>query len=918
MGLSSGSRVGPYEIVALLGAGGMGEVYRARDAKLNREVAIKVLLPAVATDADRLARFSREAQVLASVNHPNIAAIYGLEEAFSPDAGQAGVRALVMELVEGPTIADLLEASVHASASDATGATSALRAGAGTPRGLPQDEALDIARQIADALEAAHEQGIIHRDLKPANIKVRPDGTVKVLDFGLAKALDTGVAARPDAAMSPTLSMHATQAGIILGTAAYMSPEQARGRPVDRRADIWAFGAVLFEMLTGKRAFDGEDASVTLASVIKDEPPWSLLPADVPPPVRRLLRRCLEKDPKRRLSAVGDARLDLEEARTQPEDTAAGTAGSRPAPGPAPSPATARVPWATAAIAALALAGVSLIWAPWRPAAPPPRVSFEITTASEGLNSQVNIALSPNGRHLVARIDQGGINRLWLRALDRVDGVPLQGTDNATFPFWSPDSRHIGFFADGKLKIIDILGGPPQSVTEAPGGGGGAWNGEGTIVFAPRAAGPLFRVAVSGGDPVQVTELDASRGESGHRYPQFLPDGVHFLFFARSLTGEESATHIGSLESRERTRLIDSATSVRFASPNLLLFLRESTLMAHRFDPSRREIVGEPFRVVEGVASGNNFQAGVTATDTGVLAYRPGSANRGLTMRWIDRRGARGDAVGTPGVYENPRLSPDGTRLAYHSQDRGADIWVTDLARGATTRFTFDPGTDNVPVWSPDGARIAFVSNREGGVFNVYHRSASGTGEDELLLKTPNNKTLNDWSADGRYLLYEENDPKTGSDLWVLPMTGDRTPMRVLDTRFNERGGAFSPDGRWIAYASDENGANEVYVRTFPVSGGKWQVSTGRGFSPRWRPDGKELFYDRTGQMMAVDLSGTVPGRQFKAGPPTPLFPGLRSMPPHNYDIAADGRFLVLTTTAADTLLPIVVVLNWLSGLDER
>ena len=891
MTLSPGSRLGHYEIIAELGAGGMGAVYRARDSKLNRNVAIKVLLASVANDADRLARFAREAQVLASLNHPNIAAIYGIEEARGDGPAEAGRHmALVMELVEGPTLADRLS---HGA--------------------LPVDEALAIARQIAEALLVAHDAGIVHRDLKPANIKVRDDGTVKVLDFGLAKALDPAGGSGANAMNSPTLSVHATQQGLILGTAAYMAPEQARGRAVDRRADMWAFGVVLFEMLSGKRAFEGDDISITLAAVLKDDLDWKALPADLPTPLRRLLRRCLEKDPRRRLSSIGDARLELDDVGAMPaEDTALSALGAVIA---APAPRS-RAPWLVAAIATVVAVAAVVRWAPWRTETDPPKASFELQVDSSGTSAPFMLALSPDGRQLVARVTEQGVGKLWLRPIERVNGTTMPGTDGALNPFWSADGRQVGFFADGKLKKMDTIGAPPQTVADAVGDGGGAWNGEGVILFAPVMGGGLVRIAATGGPQAPVSELDRSRGETAHRFPRFLPDGLHFLFLVHSTQPENTGIYLGSLNSKDKTFLVAGTTKPEFASPNLLLFLRESTLMAQRLDPVTFEISGDAFRVAEGVGSNPSNGTGGMTVSGNVLAYRSGGGlDRELT--WVDRGGKREGSVGQPGGHENPRLSPDGTRLAVFRADGGGDVWINDLARGSSTRFTFSAGADNVPVWSPDGKRIAFVSNRDGGVFNLYVKDAGGTGVDELLLKTPLNKLINDWSPDGRYILYQEDDPATKGDLWVLPLVGDAKPIQVVATPFSEFGASFSPDGRWIAYTSDESGPGQVFVQSFPLAGGKWQISATNGYYPRWRQDGKELFFDNSGTLMAVDLTGTVPGGTFKAGVPERLFSGLLNIPPHNYDVTPGGRrFLVVgTPTTLHGTAPIVVVLNWMSGL---
>lgn len=879
MTLSPGARLGHYDIVADLGAGGMGAVYRARDSKLGRDVAIKVLLADVANDVDRLARFGREAQVLAALNHPNIAAIYGVEDG-----------ALVMELVEGPTLADRLS---HGA--------------------LPLDEALAIARQIAEALLAAHEAGIVHRDLKPANIKVREDGTVKVLDFGLAKALDPAGGSSANAMNSPTLSVHATQQGLILGTAAYMAPEQARGRAVDRRADIWAFGVVLFEMVTGRRAFEGDDISITLAAVLKDDLDWKALPADLPAPLRRLLRRCLEKDPRRRLSSIGDARLEMDDVNRPPAEDALSSGPAAVVVLPA---SRSRAPWIVTALAIIVAVVAVVLWAPWRDEIEAPKASFEVRAESSG-SGPLMLALSPDGRQLVARVTEQGVQKLWLRPIERVNGTTMPGTDGATYPFWSADGRQVGFFADGKLKKVDTLGAPAQTVADAPAGRGGSWNDEGVILFAPAVNGGLMKIAAAGGPQAPVSELDRSRGETAHLFPRFLPDGSHFVYLVQSNQPENTGIYLGSLTSKEKTFLVASTTRPDFASPNLLLFLRESALMAQRLDSATWQVSGDSFQVAEDVGSNSSTgMSGITVSQSGVLAYRGGGGAGARLLAWIDRTGKVEGAVGQPGQYENPRLSPDGTRLAVFRPEGGGDIWINDLARGSSTRFTFDPGVDNVPVWSPDGTRIAFVSNRDGGVFNLYVKDAGGTAADELLLKTPHNKTIEDWSADGRHILYSEDDPATRADLWVLPLIGESKPTRIVATPFIDYGASFSPDGRWIGYTSDENGQGRVFVQAFPPAGGKWQVSTTSGYFPRWRPDGKELFFDGVGTLMAVDLTGTVPGGAFKAGAPQRLFLGLQNLPPHNYDVTSGGRrFLVVSMPSIMEGSPIVVVLNWMTGL---
>jgi Tol biopolymer transport system component len=702
--------------------------------------------------------------------------------------------------------------------------------------------------------------------------------------------------------------------GMILGTAAYMAPEQAKGKPVDKRADIWAFGCVLFEMLTGQRAFGGEDVTDTLAAVVRTEPEWDALPDGVSPSVRMFLRRCLQKNAKQRLHDIADMRLALEGAFE--------AALSQTATPVAHLPTWLRVAILTigtvvigAVVAAIAVVG-------WRNTADAAKVSFEVQANSAGVAGASMVALSPDGRNLVAQVvDNEGVNRLWIRPIDHVTGVTPHGTEGATYPFWSPDGRYIGFFADGKLKKVDILGAPPDSLSDATAGRGGTWNRDGVILFAPEASGPLFRIAASGGQPVQVTDLDKTRSETAHRFPRFLPDGVHFLYLAVSSQADETGIVVGSLNSKDTKRLVASSVNAEFAAPDLLLFLRDSTLMAQRFDTNRLELFGDPFQVAEQVGSGSVVGvAGFTASVNGVLAYRTGTGGA-RTLVWIDRSGKVEGSIGTPARYENPRLSPDGKRLAVFKPEGGGDIWITDLERGSSTRFTFDPATDQDPVWSPDGAQLAFVSNRTGGVFNLYRKSAGGAGNDELLLKTPNNKWIDDWSADGRFIAYYEEDPSTKADLWVLPLFGDRKPMRLLGTAFNERYASFSPDGRWIAYTSDEGGRLHVYVQAFPSSDRKWQVSTTptrNNAYPRWRPDGKELFYDSGGTMTAVELIGTQPGGEFKAGTPQELFRGLRGgLPPHNYDVTPGGRrFLIVSGQDLEAGPPlIVVVMNWTSGL---
>ena len=882
MVLTAGSRLGVYDILSPLGVGGMGEVYRAKDTKLGRDVALKVLPDSLAHDPERLARFEREAHLLAALNHPNIAHVYGIEDT-------TGVRALVMELVEGATLADRISQGP-----------------------IPLDEALPIAKQIAEALEAAHEQGIIHRDLKPANIKVRADGTVKVLDFGLAKAFDPSASTGAGATMSPTLSLHATQAGIILGTAAYMAPEQARGKTVDRRADIWAFGCVLFEMLTGRRAFDGDDISTTLASVLKTEPDWQLLPRSTPAGVRRLLVRCLKKEPKDRLQAIGDARVELADLLSgHSEDAALLTM--------TPGGATVwdRLPWVIADGALLAFIVTAAVagWLWWeRRAAEHAKVAFDIVTDTSIAPNQ--FALSPDGTRLVAVITGASGPALWLRRLDEVDGHILVATLATTgpLPFWSADSRFLAFFADGKLNKIDASGGPSQALCDAQVGGGGTWNRDGVILFAASTSeGPVFSVAAGGGVPRQVTALDRARGDTAHLQPKFLPDGQHFIFLVRSTKAENTGLYLGSLGSQETRRLVASDVMGVFAAPDHLLFVRDATLMAQRFDTRRLELEGDPFPVVQdiGLNSSGNGVAAIAASDTGVLAYRLGSTSH--VLRWVDRTGKPLSEIGEAGSHQNAALAPGGDRLAETRLHGGTgDIWTVDLQRGSSSRFTFGQALDDNAIWSPDQQHIVFASTRNGGVRNLYLKNASGAGSEELLLQTDRDKYPTDWSRDGQYILYTE--ASSPRQVWALPMNGDRKPIPVLKTSANENSARFSPDGHWVAYISYETGGARVYVQTFPPGGGEWQVSISgtNAYDPHWRGDGRELFYITPTGVWSVDVSTTT-STTFATAVPRKLFDtnGLVVSPLNTrYDVTADGQRLLLTVPNRAPRA-IRVVLNW-------
>ena len=892
-----GSRLGVYEIIGLLGEGGMGQVYRATDTNLKRQVALKVLPDAVAGDAERLARFQREAEVLAALNHPHIAAIYGLEVMPSDvESGFSRTMALVMELVEGEDLSQRI----------ARGA-------------IPLDEALPIAKQIAEALEAAHEQGIIHRDLKPANIKLRADGTVKVLDFGLAKAMETAEpkGSAPHAATITSPAM--TQAGMILGTAAYMSPEQAKGRSVDRRSDVWAFGAVLFEMLSGRRPFSADDVSETLAAVLMKEPEWTALPATIPPTVVTVLRRCLQKNAKQRLGDMQDVRLALDGAF----ETATAQAPS------AASPAS-RLPWmaalSVAAVAIVALAVPAVRHLREAPVMTVPETRLDIVTPAT--DRPEDFALSPDGRQIAFVALDGGTRRLWLRSLATTTAQPLAGTDAARLPFWSPDSRSIGFIAARELKRIDLDGSSLRSLAAASAeaataGAGGSWGADGVIVFSPGGLRPLIRVSAGGGEATAATTLGP--GEVFHTAPHFLPDGRRFLF-----TAWESPTKYGiyltTLDGGTPTRLVDGRDGqyVRDEAPGKdgwLLWLRTGGgLVAQRLNLERAVLSGEPASLANDVATPTRGAASVTAS--GLVAYRGGGvARRQLT--WVDRSGAARGTVGDPDVYSSPRVSPDGRRVVVSRAVAGNDdIWLLDGIR--MSRFTFDATAERYPTWSPDGSRIAFSSSRL--AFDLFQKPASGASAAEVLVSDGASNTATSWSADGRYLMYISNaGGTTNADIWVVPMEGDRTPWAFLQTRFRELYGVFSPDGRWVAYQSDESGRAEIYVRPFvpPAgaaaatsgTGAQWQVSTQGGIMPTWRADGKEVYYlNPAGAMMAVPITAT--GATIEPGAPVVLFPtriyggGVDALQNRQYDVTRDGRFLI-NTIVDETPPPITLLMNW-------
>ncbi|MFY9689382.1 MAG: protein kinase [Candidatus Acidiferrales bacterium] len=883
MRLASGSRVGHYEIDAPIGVGGMGEVYRANDSKLGRRVALKVLPEAFAGDAERLARFQREAKVLASLNHPNIAAIYGIE-----DSGTT--HALVMELVEGPTLADRIQQGP-----------------------IPMGEALAIAKQICDALEYAHERGVVHRDLKPANVKVTSDDAVKVLDFGLAKALE-GDASSIDIMNSPTITRMATQAGVLLGTAAYMSPEQAKGRPVDRRADIWAFGCVLYEMLTGKMVFSGETVTDTLAAVIRAEPNWSQLPAAAPLRVRVLLQRCLQKDPKQRLRDIGDARISIDEVLSGAVDPAAAPAIAATMAVPLWHRA---VPWLIAGILTIALA--VLAWVHIKGLSAPSSgqlLRYQIFPPDKGTfgTSGADIAFSPDGRHIAfSTTGQDGVPRISVRDLDRLEARALPGTEDGIYPFWSPDSRYLAFRTANRLEKIDIAEGSPQTICETAATEGGSWNQDGTILFG--SYGGVMKVPAAGGTPEMVIKTDEAHGQLAAYDPTFLPDGRHFLYDRDFGTSE--GEYVGSLDGEADAAtakpLVDAEAFYAPPSgrgPGHLLFVRGGTLMAQAFDASRLELQGEPAALADHVSE-------FAVSADGLLAYWGGESAL-VQLTWFDRQGKALGTLGNPGVRAWPVISPDGNSVAVSERNtqgvRGTDIWIYNVASGARSRLTFDNKNNLYPVWSPDGSRIAFLSARSGGV-NVYERAVSGIGEDEPLDTTPANVRLPlDWSRDGRYLV-EGVLANAQFSISVLPVSGDRKPVTYLQGNFDGMSARLSPNGQWVAYVSDETGRDEVYVQTFPQAGGKWSVSANGGTRPAWSRDGKEIYFiTLDGKLMAADVKSGA-GGSFEASTPKFLFePHIAGGHFSRFDVSKDGRFLI-PTVPTESGAPITVVVNWPAAL---
>ena len=894
MAFSPGTRLGHYDVTALLGEGGMGQVWQAIDTQLNRQVALKILPDAFAADPDRLARFKREAQILASLNHPNIAAIYGIEEA-------EGTRALVLELVEGPTLADRIKQGP-----------------------IPVDEALPIAKQIAEALEAAHEQGVIHRDLNPANIKVRDDGTVKVLDFGLAKALDPSPDADPS--QSPTLTAAATQMGVILGTAAYMSPEQARGKTVDKRADIWAFGVVVYEMLTGVRPFRGDDVSQTLAQVIERAPDFLALPRTTPSAMRRLLRRCLDKEGADRLRDIGDARLEIEEARATPESELPELSMTR-------RTRREQLAWLVSGVSVVVV--LVTIALSYSAGAPEQLVSYRTSLLLPGGgpaagNPASRFALSPDGTRVAfTATDSDGQRRLWVRSLDTLTALALVGTEGAYYPIWSPDGRFLAFQGSGAsglaLQRVAAAGGPVVTICQTSGLTGGTWNLDDVILFSSLGT-TIQRVSASGGTPSVVTVPDTAGGGTEHREASFLPDGRHFLYVATGVdeSGGGASLYVGSLDPDEQARrLVEDASNAQYADGHIF-FVQESVLMARPFDAERLEFVGAARPVaadVDMVAT----QAAFSVSNTGVLAYQAGSSVPMLELAWFDRTGERTGTLGDPRSYRELRLSQD-RKVAVGLNERGpggrdSSIWVFDVDREFPRRFTFASPNAQYPVWSPESSRTVFAAGRF-GQRDLYQKEASGVGAESRLLADADGveKKPLSWSSDGQFILYAAQ-ATGGSELWVVPAAQAASSsllVRTANTLFMTVA-EFSPDGRWVAFESSHSGRAEVYVASFPEPTAQFQVSTAGGRQPKWRARGSELFFiqsddpDTPNQWNGTVMLAEVSARQtsFEIDRIRPLF-RIENARPGTYDVTSDGeRILALVAAEEASSSPITLVTNW-------
>lgn len=882
MALTSGTRLGPYEIVSPLGAGGMGEVYRARDTRLDRTVAVKILPSHLSENPEAKLRFDREARSISSLNHPHICTLY--------DVGQQdGVNFLVMEFLEGETLADRLMKGA-----------------------LPPEQVLQYGMEICEGLEKAHRSGVVHRDLKPGNIMLTKTGA-KLMDFGLAKETmppSLGASALTAAASGQPL----TEKGTIVGTFQYMAPEQLQGHATDARSDIFSLGAVLYEMITGKRAFPGK-SQISAASAIleKDPEPITVSRPTSSPTLGYVVRTCLAKDPEGRFQTAHDVKLQLKwiaEGGSQAGEAGRVPAGRR---------RLEQAGWLLAAAFFLLAVAAGTAW--WQASHRRPFSMYFHTSVPFAAN---DLALSPDGHTLamVAYSTQANNYVLWTYEVGARRTTSLDGTQGASYPFWSPDGKFLGFFADGKLKSVDMSRGQVQVLCDAPNGRGGAWNRDGVIVFTPDSFGGLSRVSAAGGSPVVMTKPDPSRSESSHRWPVFLPDGKHFLYLGTNFTGqlEHNAIFLGSVDSQERRFLVSTSANAAYAEPGYLLYMRGTTLVAQPFDRRSYVLSGEPHTLSDEVLYTRLVNKAVFSVSGGeVLATQTGKAGSNSQLTWFDRGGKPVGTAGAPGSYGNVRLSPDGRAIAVDQTNpdgRNADLWIFGPDRGATTRLTFDPSGHQAPIWSPDGKQILFSWNVKLGA-QVYLKNADGSGSAEEVADLGDYLEVNtwDWSRDGKYVLVRK-----GNELWYLSWP-ERVGKPLLQAKWTVMNAQFSPDGRWIAYASNETGTMEIYVSPFPSSNGKWQVSSAGGQEPRWRQDGKELFYlSPEGKMMVVALKT---GASFKAEAPVALFQTQRRQPVSSfavfsYDVSGDGRrFLVITKADEANAAPLSILLNWASELGK-
>ena len=904
MSVAAGVRLGAYEIVSLIGSGGMGEVYRARDPRLGRDVAIKVLPAAFSGDPDRLHRFEQEARAAAALNHPNIIAVYDI-------GTHERAPYIVSELLEGQSLRERLRAP-HGTEESAGGA-------------VPVRKAIDYAVQAANGLAAAHEKGIVHRDLKPENLFITSDGRMKILDFGLAKLTQTEAAAA-GIGLS-TVTSPDTQPGVVMGTFGYMSPEQVRGASVDHRSDIFAFGTILYEVLAGRHAFRGESVADTMSAILREDPAdLPVVERHLPPALARIVDRCLEKNPAARFQSTKDLAFAL-------ESLSAHTGAVEPlATATAPPKSPTRVAWTVAAVSSLvaltAIAAAVTMFVTRRPPDErPTRFSIEAprgwaySDLTNSLVSTAPLAVSPDGWWIAFVVSKGEQRMLYIRARDTLVAQLLPGTEGVSNPFWSPDSRYIGFFATEKLKKIDVTGGLPVELCSVTNGVGGAWGAGGVILFAPGPRTPLQKVSSSGGLPTEATTFRP--GEISHSRPSFLPDGRHFLY--RVLTDSGSAMHVGTLDSADRVQVLETASpNVRYASGHLL-FMRDRTLMAQPFDVGALKTHGDPVPVAQQIrTSGAQQYAVFSASDNGVLAYQQGSASAVASLVWFDRKGTQLATVSERGRYADLRLSPDGTRAAvsqFDAEGNTRDIWIVDLARGVRTRFTSESTDDAAPVWSPDGSKIAFSSRRK-PVFDMFVRPVRGAGDEQLLLESSRSKIPVAWSPDGRVLMYAgtlETPSSAQLDLFLLPVSGQQPPTQFMPTPFTEVLADISPDGRWVAYTSTETGRSEVYVAPF-AGGAKVLVSSNGGTQPRWRRDGKELFYLTSDERRLLAAAVNGEGSTFTVDSVEALFEMRTGGARTAFDPSPDGKRILAITMPADTEVqsdPITVMLNWPAALKK-